>query len=145
MGHPTLPVGGGEIHVAQDGPAGAPVLVLIHGFTASGRSWDALVPLLAESHRVIRVDLLGHGRSAKPGGAGYTIAEQGRRVGEALDRLGVRRAIAVGHSTGGSVATALTEQRPDLVTALALINTGPSIGAHIAQGPGGGSSTPRSG
>ena len=41
----------------------------------------------------------------------------------------------VGHSTAGSVATALTEQRRDLVTALALINTGPSPDAFIPQGP----------
>jgi pimeloyl-ACP methyl ester carboxylesterase len=42
-------------------------------------------------------------------------------------------AIVVGHSSGGSVATALTEQRPDLVTALALINTGPNMAANIAD------------
>ncbi|MEV5545948.1 alpha/beta fold hydrolase [Streptomyces sp. NPDC052309] len=124
-----------ELHVAQDGLAGAPALVLIHGFAASGRFWDPLVPALADSRRVIRVDLLGHGRSAKPAGADYRIPEQGRRVGEVLDRLGVRHAVVAGHSTGGSVATALTERRPDLVTALALINTGPRLDAHTPQGP----------
>jgi pimeloyl-ACP methyl ester carboxylesterase len=134
-GHPTLNVAGEQIHFTQDGPRDAPVLVLIHGFTASTRSWDLLVPRLATSYRVIRIDLLGHGRSAKPTGAGYPIAEQGRRVGEALDQLGVGRAMVIGHSTGGSVATALAEQRRDLVAALALINTGPSIDAIIAQGP----------
>ncbi|MGP3987699.1 alpha/beta fold hydrolase [Streptomyces sp. 3N207] len=135
-GNPTLCGDGGEIHVVQDGPADAPALFLIHGFAASGRSWDLLVPMLARSHRVIRIDLLGHGRSAKPaGGVGYRIAEQARRVGEALDRLGVRHAIVVGHSTGGSVATALTERRPDLVTALALINSGPCLDAYIPQWP----------
>lgn len=134
-GHPTVLVDGEQIHLTEDGPRDAPALVLIHGFTASTRSWDLLVPMLATSHRVIRIDLLGHGRSAKPTGAGYTIAEQGRRVGEVLDRLGVSRAMVVGHSTGGSVATALTEQRRDLVTALALVNTGPSIDAFIPQGP----------
>jgi pimeloyl-ACP methyl ester carboxylesterase len=134
-GKPTLSVGGELIHIAQDGPRDAPALVLIHGFSASTRSWDLLVPMLAKSYRVIRIDLLGHGRSAKPTGAGYAIADQGRRVGDALDQLGVTRAVVVGHSTGGSVATALTEQRRDLVTALVLINTGPSINAFIPQGP----------
>ncbi|MHA6620396.1 alpha/beta fold hydrolase [Pseudonocardia sp. DLS-67] len=124
-----------QIHVTEDGPRDAPALVLIHGFTASTRSWDLLVPMLAESHRVIRIDLLGHGRSAKPAGAGYAIADQARRVGEALDRLGVGRAVVVGHSTGGSVATALTEGRRDLVTALAFLNTGPRLDAFIPQGP----------
>jgi pimeloyl-ACP methyl ester carboxylesterase len=134
-GHPTLSVGGAQIHVTQDGPRDAPAVVLIHGFTASSRSWDPLVPMLAEGYRVIRIDLLGHGRSAKPAGASYAIPDQAHRVGEALDRLGVGRAVVVGHSTGGSVATALTEGRPDLVTALAVINTGPRLDAFIPQGP----------
>ncbi|MFD9431900.1 alpha/beta fold hydrolase [Streptomyces sp. NPDC060002] len=124
----------GDIHVRQDGPRDAPVLLLIHGSASSSRSWDALVPLLATRHRVIRIDLPGHGRSAEPAGGDYAIPEQGRRIGMALDRLGVEHALVVGHSSGGYAATALAEQRPDLVTALALINTGPSMGAFIAPG-----------
>ncbi|GAA4232404.1 pimeloyl-ACP methyl ester carboxylesterase [Streptosporangium album] len=134
-GDSTLPLDGGNIYVHQDGPRDAPALVLIHGLAASTRWWDPLVPMLARSYRVIRVDLLGHGRSAKPAGGGYAIPEQGRRVGEALDRLGVKHAIVVGHSTGGSVATALTEQRRDMVTALALIDSGPRMDAFISDGP----------
>ncbi|TDD33564.1 alpha/beta fold hydrolase [Actinomadura sp. KC06] len=133
-GSSTLPLDGGSVHVRQDGPGDAPALVLIHGLAGSTRWWDSLVPMLAESLRVIRIDLLGHGRSAKPSGGGYAIPEQGRRVGEALDRLGVRHAIVVGHSTGGSVATALAERRRDLVTALALIDSGPRLDAFISDG-----------
>lgn len=130
----TLPLDDGDIYVCQDGPCDAPALLLIHGSASSTRSWDPLVLTLAKSHRVIRIDLLGHGRSAKPAVGGYEIPDQGRRVGVALDRLGVKHAIVVGHSSGGAVATALAEQRPDLVTALVLINTGPSMDAFIAQG-----------
>ncbi|WP_317135538.1 alpha/beta fold hydrolase [Nonomuraea phyllanthi] len=133
-GSPTLPLKGGNIYVRQDGPRDAPALVLIHGLATSTRSWDALVPLLTESHRVIRIDLLGHGRSAKPAGGGYGMPEQGRRVGEAMDLLGVKRAVVVGHSTGGAVATALAEQRPDLVTSLVLIDTAPSLDAAVSSG-----------
>ncbi|MEV1174180.1 alpha/beta fold hydrolase [Nonomuraea sp. NPDC049784] len=133
-GNPTLPLDGGNIYVRQDGPPDAPALVLIHGLAASTHSWDALVPLLTKSHRVIRIDLLGHGQSAKPAGAGYGMPEQGRRVGEAMDRLGVKQAVVVGHSTGGAVATALAEQRPDLVTALAIIDTAPRLDAAISSG-----------
>ncbi|MEU6425563.1 alpha/beta hydrolase [Microbispora sp. NPDC046973] len=129
----TLSLDDGDIHVCQDGPRDAPALLLIHGSASSARSWDRLVPLLTGSHRVIRIDLLGHGRSAKPAGPSYAIPDQGRRVGAALDRLGVERAIVAGHSSGGAVATALAEQRPDLVTALVLINTGPGMDAFIAS------------
>ncbi|GLZ15619.1 alpha/beta hydrolase [Actinomadura sp. NBRC 104425] len=133
-GDSILLLDGGGVHVRQDGPRDAPALVLIHGLAGSTRWWDPLVPMLAKSHHVIRIDLLGHGRSAKPSGGGYALPEQGRRVGAALDRLGVKQAVLVGHSTGGSVATALAEQRPDLVTALALIDSGPGLDAFISDG-----------
>ncbi|MGW2331489.1 alpha/beta fold hydrolase [Streptomyces sp. NPDC001700] len=132
---PILCLEHGDLYVRQDGPRDAPVLLLIHGSATSSRSWDALVPLLTTLHRVIRIDLPGHGRSAEPVDGDYAIPEQGRRIGTALDRLGVEHALVVGHSSGGYAATALAEHRPDLVTALALINTGPSMDAFIAPGP----------
>ncbi|MFI2645596.1 alpha/beta fold hydrolase [Streptomyces sp. NPDC018610] len=122
----------GDLHVPQDGPRDAPALLLVHGSAATSRSWDALVPLLASRHRVIRVDLPGHGRSAEPADGDYALPELGRRLGTALDRLGVEHAVAVGHSSGGYAATALAEERPDLVTALTLVNTGPSLDAFLA-------------
>jgi dienelactone hydrolase len=61
------------------------------------------------------------------------MSSTARRVAAALDRLGVERAIVVGHSSGGTFATALAEQRPDLVTAVVLIDTGPSMAAYIAD------------
>jgi pimeloyl-ACP methyl ester carboxylesterase len=96
------------------------------------RRWDELVPMLTRSHRVIRIDLLGYGRSAKPADRSYALPDQARRAGVAMDRLGVERVIAVGQSSGGATTTALAEQRPDLVTALVLINTGPHMDAYIA-------------
>lgn len=132
-GEPALPLDGGDLHVSQEGPSDAPALLLIHGTAASARSWDPMVPLLTGSCLVIRVDLPGCGRSARPDDASYAVPDQARRVGAALDRLAVKHAIAVGHSSGGTIATALAEQRPDLVTAVALIDTGPSMAAYIAD------------
>jgi pimeloyl-ACP methyl ester carboxylesterase len=135
----TLSLADGDIHVCQDGPLDAPALLLIHGTGASARSWEPMVPLLTGAHRVIRIDLLGCGRSGKPEGAsyaveaGYAVEAQVRRAGEVLDRLGVDHAVVVGHSSGGVFATALAEQRPDLVTAVVLINTGPHMAAYIAK------------
>jgi pimeloyl-ACP methyl ester carboxylesterase len=120
------------VRVVEDGPPSAPALLLIHGLTGSTVWWDPLVSELTLHHRVIRVDLLGHGRSDKPAD-GYTIAEQGRLVGSVLTQLGVNRVIVIGHSSGGMVATALAEQRRDMVAALVLIATGPSGGAFIRQ------------
>ncbi|MCF6472157.1 alpha/beta fold hydrolase [Nonomuraea sp. MG754425] len=128
---PAPPPDGGELHVCQDGPRDAPALLLIHGSASSARSWEPMVPLLTGAHRVIRIDLLGHGRSAKPADGDYALPQQARRIGAALDRLGVEHAVVAGHSSGGAVATALAEERPGLVSALALVNTGPSLDAFI--------------
>ncbi|KAA2261481.1 alpha/beta fold hydrolase [Solihabitans fulvus] len=122
---------GGDIHVVQDGPPDAPTVVLLHGLAGSTAWWDPVLPALRDRH-VVRVDLLGHGGSAKPAG-GYGIAEQARRVGAVLDQLGVRRATVVGHSTGGTVATSLAEQRRDLVAAIVVIDTGPRVDAFVGD------------
>jgi pimeloyl-ACP methyl ester carboxylesterase len=124
----------GDIHVIEDGMPGAPALLLIHGLGASTAWWDPVVPRLASACRVIRVDLLGHGTSASPPD-GYNIPAQACRVGAALDRLGAGRVVVIGHSTGGTVATALAEQRPGKVRAVSLIGIGPSPDADLGKGP----------
>ncbi|HKE75550.1 MAG TPA: alpha/beta fold hydrolase [Acidimicrobiales bacterium] len=118
----------GEMYVVEEGEPDAPALVLIHGSAGSTAWWDPVVPALAGACRVIRVDLLGHGRSSVTAG-GYGIPAHARRVGAALDRLGAGRVTVVGHSMGCLVATALAEQRPDKVRALTLIDMGPSLDA----------------
>jgi pimeloyl-ACP methyl ester carboxylesterase len=123
----------GDIHVVEDGRPGAPALLLIENAAAPLALWDPVVPSLAGTHRVIRVDLLGHGRSSPA--AGYDVPAQASRLGAALDRLGVSRVTAIGHSSGGIVATALAEQRPGKVAALALIDTGPNPDAKIPDPP----------
>lgn len=123
----------GVMHVVEDGQPGAPAVLLIHGLGASTAWWDPVIPQLAGACRVIRVDLAGHGRSSSPAG-GYDIAAQARRAGAVLDRLGAGQVMAIGHSTGGCVATALAEQRPSLVAALALIDIGPDLDAYPDQG-----------
>lgn len=119
------------IHVVHDGPRQAPPLLLIHGSGASGASWGPVVGALAGHHHVIRVDLPGCGQS--PPGPSYDVPEQAGRVAALLDDLGLRHVTLVGHSSGGYVATALAEQRPDLVGSLALISTGPSLDALLPQ------------
>src|SRR5215469_648722 len=123
----------GDMHVVEDGKPGAPAVLLIHGTAASTTWWDPMIPALAGAHRVIRIDLAGHGRSSSPAG-GYDIPAQARRAGVVMDRLGADQVTVIGHSTGGHVATALAEQRPGLVSALALIGTGPDLDAYTDQG-----------
>ncbi|GMA23476.1 alpha/beta hydrolase [Luteimicrobium album] len=133
----TVSLPDGDLHVTDEGPRGAPALLLVHGSVSSGRSWDQVAPSLAARYRVVRADLLGHGRSAKPADASYTVPDQARRLAEVLDRLGIGSVLVVGHSSGGIVATALAELRPGLVRALALVDTGPSLGSYLDPPAGG--------
>lgn len=123
IGRPA-PTQRGVVQVRVDGPPDGPPLVLIHGFAASMRWWDGVVPALARDFRVIRVDLLGHGGSAKPED-GYGMEEQAETVGAVLQQLGVERAPVVGHSMGGIVGTAMVERFPRFVSRLMMIGTPP--------------------
>ena len=122
---------GGDMQIREDGPRDGPALVLIHGWTGSMRWWDRVTPALAERHRVVRIDLLGHGGSAKPR-RGYEIEAQADRVAAAIRRLGVTRARVVAHSLGGTVAASLSERHRPLVDRLMLIGTSPAGAPHVS-------------
>ena len=119
------------MHVIHDGPRDAPPLLLIHGSGAAGSSWRPVVPALADRHHVIRVDLPGHGQS--PPARSYDVPGQAARVAALLDESGLDHVTVAGHSSGGYIATALADQRPDLVRSLALISSGPSPDAIRPQ------------
>ncbi len=113
---------GGDLQVVERGPRDGSPIVLLHCFTCAIDWWDGMMPRLARGHRVVAVDLLGHGGSEKPD-TGYTIENQANLVAQALSRLGVLNAEVVGHSLGGAVAVALAEQSPELVNRVVIIDT----------------------
>lgn len=116
---------GGEIQVVEKGPMSASPIVLLHCFSCAINWWDRMMPMLERSHRVIAIDLLGHGGSEKPT-SGYTVPNQADLVAEALSKLHVRDAMVVGHSLGGAVAVGLAERSPDLVSKVTIIDTAPN-------------------
>ena len=115
---------GADVQVREDGSRSKPTLVLVHGFTNSMHAWTPATLRLARRFHVVRVDLLGHGGSAKPR-HGYSMENQGRLVAQALQRIGVRHAVVVGHSLGGAVVTALTELEPELVDGVTIVDSPP--------------------
>jgi pimeloyl-ACP methyl ester carboxylesterase len=123
-GAKIVSLSGGDLQVLDEGPRDAPPIVLLHCYTCSINWWERLVPALDRDHRVIAIDLLGHGGSEKPR-SGYSIEDQAQLVAGALGRLGVRNAIVVGHSLGGAVAVALADQSPELVGGVTIIDTEP--------------------
>jgi pimeloyl-ACP methyl ester carboxylesterase len=118
---------GADLQLRERGPANAPAILLVHCYTCSIHWWLELEPLLARDHRVISVDLLGHGGAEKPRD-GYDIARQADLVAEAVRRTGVREVLAVGQSLGGSIVTALAEREPELVRGVVVMDSAPDHG-----------------
>jgi pimeloyl-ACP methyl ester carboxylesterase len=124
-GGKIVSVSGGELEVVESGPRRAEPIVLIHCFTCAINYWNGMIPRLARTHRVVAVDLLGHGGSEKPG-SGYSVSNQADVIAEVLGKLGVRNAEVVGHSLGGAVAVALAQQSPGLVNRVFIVDTPPT-------------------
>ncbi|HUU66164.1 MAG TPA: alpha/beta fold hydrolase [Methyloceanibacter sp.] len=111
-----------KVEGEEDGKG--PPIVLIHGFGAALDWWDAIAPQLSADHRVIRLDLIGHGGTEAPG-SGYEIERQAALVKAVLDKLGVARTVVIGHSMGGEVVTAFAAANPGQVERVVLIDTPP--------------------
>ncbi len=110
---------GASLRALVGGPADGPPLVLLHGLGGSSANWALLAPALAERHRVVLVDLPGHGRSG-PLPAAPGIGPYADRVALLLERLELGAAVVVGHSLGGLVALRLAARHPAAVRGLVL-------------------------
>ena len=97
-------------------------LVLLHGLLEHSEMWSAIAPEIGQAHRVVTIDLLGHGKS---GSIGYihTMQMMADAVAAVLDNLKIEIYTLIGHSLGGYVALALTKLAPSNVVGLCLINS----------------------
>ena len=109
---------GAAIHVERLG-AGTPRLVLVHGFTQTGRSWRGVAADLAADHEVVLVDAPGHGDSAN------VVADLWRGAEAIVEAAG--GGVYVGYSMGARFALFAALARPTAVEALALLGVNPGI------------------
>jgi pimeloyl-ACP methyl ester carboxylesterase len=114
---------GHDVAYRVAGDPDASVIVLVHGMAGSSATWREVIPGLAEHHRVIAPDLLGHGRSAKPAGD-YSLGAQASLLRDLLLRLEIDRATFVGQSLGGGVTMQFAYQYPEMCERLVLVNSG---------------------
>ncbi|MDG5495779.1 alpha/beta hydrolase [Niveispirillum sp. BGYR6] len=125
-------VGDMRFHVRQEGPAGAPVLVMIHGNASQLQSWDGWAADLSRDYRVIRYDLAGHGLTGPDPAGSYGPERDAAQLLALLDALGVQRASLIGNSLGGQIAWTFAAAHPDRVEKLVLVAPGgyplPGIG-----------------
>lgn len=119
--HVTLSKDGTPISYEVFG-AGEPTLIFIHGWSCDARYWRAQEPYFAKKHRVIILDLAGHGHSGSTR-TKYTMASFGEDVSAVAEAAGVRSAILIGHSMGGSVIAEAARLMPDRVIGLIGVDT----------------------
>lgn len=102
------------------------VLLLLHGLGSTKKDWDAQVPFFSKTHRVIAVDLRGHGDSTKPQDA-YSVELMTEDIKQLLDQLNIKKATIVGFSMGGAVAFEMAAKHPDYLENLVIVNSGPDF------------------
>jgi pimeloyl-ACP methyl ester carboxylesterase len=127
-----LPNGVTIAYVEMGNPAGRPVL-LVHGYTDSSRSWSLPAVYLANSYRLIAVDLRGHGASSAPERA-YTIPAMVDDMRLLLDHLKIDKVDFVGHSLGSIIGQVFAQQHGDRLRKLVLVSS--ALSAAKATGPG---------
>ena len=122
--HRTLSTNGIQMHVVEAGDAGAPLVLLCHGFPESWYSWRHQLPVLAAAgYHVVAPDMRGYGQTDKPDDVhAYTqLHHVGDMVG-VLDAFDAKTATIIGHDWGAPVAWNAAVLRPDRFTAIAALS-----------------------
>jgi pimeloyl-ACP methyl ester carboxylesterase len=108
------------IHFTDNGQGD--VVLLLHGFLENLTMWNTLVPHVIKNHRVICVDLLGHGLTNSIGYV-HRMEQMAEAVKAVLQHLNIDKTMVIGHSMGGYVGLALLEMNPDVLKGLCLMNS----------------------
>jgi pimeloyl-ACP methyl ester carboxylesterase len=114
-------VAGATIHWTSGG-RGTQTIIFVHGWTCDDTSWNAQVPVISKNHRVITLDLPGHGRSGAPASGMFSMELFARAVEAVRAEAKVDRAVLVGHSMGTPVIRLYALMYPQRVSALVLVD-----------------------
>jgi pimeloyl-ACP methyl ester carboxylesterase len=113
---------GFRMFFTDEGTAGQ-AMVFVHGFSCDSHDWSWQLAFFGLSHRVVALDLRGHGRSSSPED-GYELRSLAADVAALVDHLGCGPVVAAGHSLGGAIVASLAVERPDLVRAVVALDPG---------------------
>ena len=104
-------------------PATPTVVLALHGLASSCHWYDLVLPHLVDSYHCIALDQRGHAKTDQPS-TGYDWRTLSTDVVQALDTLGVQRAVVMGHSWGGYVALSVAAIYPERVSHLVMVGGG---------------------
>lgn len=140
----TLP-DGLTVHLRDEGPRGAPVILLLHGSNADLSAWDDWAARLKDQYRIVRYDQIGHGLTGPAPDGDYTQAAFAGTIDQVADTLGIDRFVLGGNSMGGGIALAYALNHPQRLDGLVLVDAagapvrregGGNIGFTLARMPG---------
>jgi pimeloyl-ACP methyl ester carboxylesterase len=112
---------GVPIHYAVQGK-GDPALVFIHCWSCDRHLWDSQVAEFSKNHRVVTIDLPGHGESGQ-GRKNWSIEGFGDDVKTVVTKLDLKRVVLVGSSMGGPIALEAARRMPDRVVGIVPVDT----------------------
>lgn len=113
----------GYMDVKSKGKSNGHTVVLMHGKNFCGATWETTIAALEGSgYRVVVPDQVGFCTSTKPAYYQYSFQQLAYNTRALLQQLGVSRAIVVGHSTGGMLATRFALMYPEIVEKLVMVN-----------------------
>ncbi|WP_431015411.1 alpha/beta fold hydrolase [Bradyrhizobium pachyrhizi] len=109
-------------------------VMLLHGWTCDSHDWSWQCPALESKHRVVAVDLRGHGRSEVMASGGYSPAHYVLDIESLITtRYAGETFILIGHSMGAQIATRLAAKRPDLVSAVVSVDGALGFSSEIGS------------
>ena len=132
------------VHLRDEGPREAPVIVLLHGTNSDLHIWQGWADGLKDQYRVIRYDQRGHGLTGPAPDDAYLVQDFGSDLQAVVQALGVEQFVLVGHSMGGWISAGYALDHQTQLAGLVLIdasgspvkNEGPvPIGFRIARTP----------
>jgi pimeloyl-ACP methyl ester carboxylesterase len=120
---------GNQIHVLEWSTEGVPLL-LLHGFGNEAHIWDDFAPVVAPYYRTLALDHRGHGDSDWDSQRRYDLDALERDVDAVTRAFEIERAVVVGHSLGGRVATLYADRHPERMAGLVIVDIGPEVDAR---------------
>jgi len=119
------------IHYEAHGQ-GEPALVFVHGWSCDRGYWSSQMEHFGKTHRVVAIDLAGHGASGL-NRTDWTIPAFGEDVAAVVNKLGLTKVVLIGHSMGGPVCLEAARRLPDKVIALVGADTYQDFGRTYTE------------
>jgi len=127
-------VNGLRLHYLEWGDRAKPPMILLHGIARHAHTFDHVAPHFARDHRVLAIDMRGHGDSAWDPAGAYMVEDYARDLEALVRQLNLPRLTLLGNSTGGRVVQVYAGMHPELVDRLIVEDVGPERPTEIASG-----------